>query len=135
MKYIIFILIIAASVPFVAGAQNVDMSTNGQGIQNLKINNIDSSGLVQDVVKIFDKVKGSVPLINTQNIQTPSGSELPAPAATSLSGLTNLWNTANAWCEQHIGISLREIINTVINFMIWIWELIIKLIRAALSYI
>ncbi len=133
MKYLTIVLIAAVSMPLVAGAQDANVNTNPQGVQNLQFN-INSSGLVQDAMKLINKVKENVPLIDTQNAPTP-GNTLPTAPLTSLSGLTNLWNTANAWCEEHIGISLREIINTVINFMIWIWELIIKLIRAALSYI
>ncbi|GEM_PF-1600101 len=133
MKYIIFILIVVVSLPFLAGAQGVNPNTNPQGIQNLQLNNVDSSGLVQDAINLFNKVKENVPLVDTQGTQ--SGETLPTAPVTSLSGIVNLWNSVNAWCEQHIGISLREIINTVINFMIWIWELIIKLIRAALSYL
>ncbi len=133
MKYITLMLIFAVSLPLVAGAQDASMSTNPQGIKNLQLN-LGSSGVVQDIMSIFDKVKGSVPLIDTQVAPT-SGNTLPTAPVTNLSGLTNIWNNVNAWCEKNVGISLREIINTVINFMIWIWELIIKLIRAALSYI
>ena len=54
----------------------------------------------------------------------------------------SIWNTVsgifkdiNKWLKDRIGINIFEIIKTIGNFVIWILELIIKIIKAILSLI
>lgn len=49
------------------------------------------------------------------------------------SWILDIWNRVNNWMMQNIGISFSEVIKTISDFVIWMLELIIKLIRAGVS--
>lgn len=107
-------------------------------------------------------VPPAVPNIDVSNLSQTISNELPAPVSnfvqklkgmfqggpnggggtgltvgngSSFSGGSDLWGRINNWFSSNIGISLSDIIRAVANLIIWIWELIIKLIRVGLSYL
>lgn len=64
------------------------------------------------------------------------GSAMPGGGSgIDLSSVKGLWDSINNWFISNIGVSFTDIIKAVFNFIIWIWELIIKLIQAGLSYL
>ncbi len=51
----------------------------------------------------------------------------------NLSNAGDIWNQINDWFSSNIGVSFTDIVKAVVNLIIWIWELIIKLIQVGLS--
>ncbi len=89
---------------------------------NVSINNLTLPGPISDFI---DKLKG----INV-GPSTPGGS-----GSIDLSSLRGFWDSLNNWFSSNIGISFTDIIKLIFNFIIWVWELVIKLIQAGLSYL
>ncbi|TSA45479.1 hypothetical protein D4R51_01760 [bacterium] len=74
----------------------------------------------------MDKLKN----INVGGSAMPSGG-----SSIDLSSVKGFWASINNWFVSNIGISFTDIIKAVFNLIIWIWEVIIKLIQAGLSYL
>jgi hypothetical protein len=52
-----------------------------------------------------------------------------------ISGLIGFWNSVNNWFTQNVGTSLSDVVKTVVNFMIYIWEIIIKLLQVLVAHL
>jgi hypothetical protein len=52
-----------------------------------------------------------------------------------LSDFKSFWDKVNIWFENVFGVSLREIIRVIANFIVWVLEFIINLIKGGLAYI
>ena len=139
-KITIVMLIVVFFMPLVGGAQNAQPVETTQGIQNLNPNSLLP---IQDIENFLNKAKGSVPFLNAvqvqgpQNVsvQTPASGPVPSMPSFDLSALKGAWNSANTWSEAHLGVSLTDIATTTMNFMIWVWGLLWKLLQLALSQI
>ena len=137
-KITIVMLIVAFFVPLIGSAQEAQPVQTTQGIQNL---NPSSLLPIKDIENFLNNAKGSVPLLNAlqepQNVsaQTPANGSIPSISSFDLSALKQAWDSANAWSEAHLGVSLTEIATTIMNFMIWIWGLIWKLLQLVFSQI
>lgn len=93
-----------------------------------------------DPQKAFEGLKNALPSID---IQMPVGSPAVPPQINSeaLSGITSglngslgdMWDSLDSWVYEKIGISISEILQTVINFIIWIFELAIKILQAIIG--
>jgi hypothetical protein len=52
-----------------------------------------------------------------------------------LSDFQEFWDKVNAWFEQTLGVSPREVIRVIGNFIIWILDFVIRLIKQGLGYV
>ncbi len=77
----------------------------------------------------FDKTTTELP----DSLQ--GGEKLIGQRIISESQIGEWWNKINSWLMQNIGISFSEILRTVGNFVVWGFELVIKLLKAGLSYL
>ncbi len=50
-------------------------------------------------------------------------------------GVQGVWDAANGWMEETLGISLGQIIKAIGNLIMWVLELMIGLIKGGLSEI
>lgn len=73
--------------------------------------------------------------IGSYNDESLMNSDLKFSPNILTSNLKMWWNKINDWCEENIGVSIREILIVVVNIVIWIWELIIGLLRNLISSI
>ncbi len=112
-------------VPFAAGAQS-------------SVPNVSQQNLPQPVNDLLNTLSK----ININN--TPGGSLNTAggpPSSVNINGgdilnqLGNLWQSLNNWFAANTGVSLSDIIKAVVNLIIWIWEIIIKLLQVGLSHL
>jgi hypothetical protein len=93
-----------------------------------------------DPQKALEGLKNALPSID---IQLPSESPAVPSQINSeaLSGLTNglngslgdMWGSLDSWVFEKIGISIGEILQTIINFIIWMFELAIKILQAIIG--
>lgn len=74
------------------------------------------------------------------------GAEIPIPALNEAENVNSeaitqglnmslgeIWDSMNGWLNENVGISLSEIINTILTFVIWAFELVIKLLKAIID--
>jgi hypothetical protein len=93
-----------------------------------------------DLTETFEDFRDSLSNVDTA-IPTPSVKEQsfvdPSKVeslTTSLdTSLSSAWDSLNGWLESNIGISLSEIIRTLLNFIIWVFELIVKILQAVIN--
>lgn len=94
--------------------------------------------LPESVTNLFDtfsQIKinvGSIPIVEStlKTIQTTAQN----PQGLT-SGLTDLFESINRWFGTNIGVSLGEIIKAIGSFVVWVLELIVKLIQAGLELV
>ncbi len=82
----------------------------------------------QALQNLAGSATGQTQTVTTQNA-APGGSNY------DVSGLVNLWNNINNWFSQNVGTSLADVVKTVVNFMIYIWEIIIKLLQVLVAHL
>lgn len=117
-KKILIFTIVASLVPFVAGAQ-------------VNISNNNMPGPVNDLLDTINKIQ--LPTIDVGG--SSAGGSLNLGQGNVTTDLGSIWQNVNNWFSANVGVSLADIIKVAVNFMIWIWELVIKLIQAGLSHI
>lgn len=61
------------------------------------------------------------------------GDSVVAQKLSDAGGIQEIWDTANEWMRETIGISLGQIIGAIGNFIMWILELTIGLLKGGLS--
>lgn len=93
-----------------------------------------------DIKDLGDKVTSGLPTpvsdfigkLKSINVgpSTPGGS-----GPIDLSSLRGFWDSLNNWFSANLGISFAAIVKMIFNFIIWVWELVIKLIQTGLSYL
>ena len=118
-KGLLTILIIAFLVPFAAGAQT---SQNFQ--ENLP-------GPVNDILNLVKGVKVSSPNLDVS--QESVDQTVQQIASGNTGDLSSWWQSINGWFSTNIGVSLADIIKAVVNLVIWVWELVIKLLQSAVQ--
>ncbi|MGC9603580.1 MAG: hypothetical protein ABSF47_03900 [Minisyncoccia bacterium] len=112
--------------PILSSAQSQNPA-NVSGINNLNLNDIQQN-LPAPVSDFVNKLKGVFE--NGPGMSGPTnGPQI------NLSDVGGTWASINSWFSSKIGVSLTDIIKAVVNLIIWIWELIIKLIQTGLSYL
>ncbi len=120
-KKIFIFAIVASLVPFAAGAQLG--APNGNN----------TPGPVNDLFNTIKKIQ--LPSINGRE-NAAGGNSLNLGQGTGVTtDVGNVWQNVNNWFSANIGVSLANIITVAVNFMIWIWELVIKLLQVGLSYL
>lgn len=67
-----------------------------------------------------------------EGVRQMDGAAVERDIADSFGGV---WESLNAWMMEKLGVSLSEIIVTVLNFMFWLIKLAVKIIRAVLNLI
>lgn len=82
----------------------------------------------------FDDINVSLKPITNSSINNNLLNDLSNPQFLT-DRLRELWDKTNDWFSSYVGVSLRDIIKVVVNIVIWIWELIIGLLRDLLSKI
>ena len=91
-------------------------------------------GPITDFFDSLNKIKIDNSVIKlSDNLQ--GGEKLIGQRVISESQIGEWWNKINSWLMERIGISFSEILRTVGNFIVWGFELVIKLLRAGLSYL
>ena len=121
-------LSLALLAPALSSAQNQNPAAV-PGINNLNLNQIQES-LSAPVSDFVNKLKGVFENGPGMGISSPSNG-----LQTNLSDVGGTWASINNWFSSKIGVSLTDIIKAVVNLIIWIWEVIIKLIQTGLSYL
>lgn len=116
------------------------INTSGQETSNTSNNNsgsslsIDLPKPISDFVDSLNNIK-----LDRNSIQLPdnlnAGEKLIGQNTFNESEISGWWNKLNTWLTQNIGISFSEILRTVGNFIVWAFELIVKLLKAGLSYL
>lgn len=116
------------------------INTSGQETSNTSNNNsgsslsIDLPKPISDFVDSLNNIK-----LDRNSIQLPdnlnAGEKLIGQNTFNESEISGWWNNLNTWLTQNIGISFSEILRTVGNFIVWAFELIVKLLKAGLSYL
>jgi hypothetical protein len=96
------------------------------------------SETVQSISGAVDSVKNSFPIDATKAI--PSLNDVSGLQSGVLGGgldqsLNGMWNSFNSWTSQKIGISLGEILSTILNFVMWMLNLFVKIVQAIINVI
>jgi hypothetical protein len=118
-KRLLTIFIIVSLMPFAASAQT---SQNFQ--ENLP-------GPVNDLLNLVKGVKVSSPNLNVS--QQSVDQTVQQIASGNTGDLSSWWQSINGWFSANIGVSLADIIKAVVNLVIWVWELVIKLLQSAVQ--
>jgi len=125
-KILLAFLSLALLAPVLSSAQSQNPGTV-PGINNLNLNQIQES-LPPPVSDFVNKLKGVFE-------NGPGMSTLGNGPQVNLSDVGGTWSSINNWFSSKVGISLTDIIKAIVNLIIWIWEIIIKLIQTGLSYL
>ncbi len=124
-KGFLTILLIVSFIPFVVNAQT---PPNAQ--ENLP-------GPVNDLWNLLQKVRVDSPNLDVsqqgigQTVQQIANGKISQSAVSG--DLSSWWQSINGWFSANIGVSLGDIIKAVVNLVIWVWELIIKLLQGAVQ--
>jgi len=88
---------------------------------------------ISDFVKNLGNIDlGNVPLINDISKIADSAN---SGDSLNLSDVGGLWNSLNDWFSRHIGTSFSDIVRTIGNAMLWVLDLMGRLLKAGLSYL
>jgi len=125
----IFAIFIGLVFYSTAGAQGLI-----PGAPNVNIENI-LPGPARDLLNMAEKIHidvSRIPIVN-KFIQSIQSSDFQS--GDFIRSLENVWERLNAWLEQNIGVSLKEIIRGIGNLFVWIFEFIVNLIKAGISHL
>ncbi len=129
-KTISIILSLVFIIPVLSSAQTTPPTVP----VNIDLNNLSqtiSDQLPAPVSDFIQKLKDVFQ--NGTNGTTING--LTSGNGIDLSNASGLWSQINNWFSSNIGVSLSDVIRAIANLIIWVWELIIKLIQVGLSHI
>lgn len=91
-------------------------------------------GPIVDFMNSLDKIKLDNSVIKLpDNLQ--GGEKLIGQRAITESQIGEWWNKINFWLMENLGVSFSEILRVVGNFIVWGFELVIKLLKVGLSYL
>lgn len=119
----IFLIILSLQffiVPVFASAQTAPIIPDV-----IDVGQVITESIPAPIANFIDKLKG----INIGGQPSVSGGSM------DFSSVKSGWDSINNWFTQNIGVSFTEIVKSVANLVIWIWEIIIKLIKVGLSYL
>ena len=96
--------------------------------------------IIPDIIDVGQTITESIPAPIANFIDKLKGIDIggqPSVSGDSLdfSNVKSGWDSINNWFLQNIGVSFTEIVKSVANLFIWIWEIVIKLIKVGLSYL
>ena len=96
--------------------------------------------IIPDIIDAGQTITESIPAPIANFIDKLKGIDIggqPSVSGDSLdfSNVKSGWDSINNWFLQNIGVSFTEIVKSVANLVIWIWEIVIKLIKVGLSYL
>ncbi len=135
---ILFILLPAAGEAQISGLNPAPaININNNSVPSLPLTDVVDliNQITSKVVQggqALQHLAGTVTGVN-QTVTTPTN--LPNGSNYNLSGLIGFWNSINNWFTQNIGTSLSDIVKTVVNFMIYLWEIIIKLLQVIVAHL
>ncbi|MDI6820910.1 MAG: hypothetical protein QMD65_01900 [Patescibacteria group bacterium] len=95
---------------------------------------------VTDLFQTFGKIKlnitdKDIPFVKKAAESIKKG-DLSGLSPEKLGGeVRGFWQKTNTWVQEKLGASLKEIIKSIGNLFVWIFEFIIKLIKTGLSYL
>lgn len=96
--------------------------------------------IIPNVIDVGQAITESIPapiasfIDKLKNIDI-GGQPFVSSGSMDFSSVKSGWNSINNWFLENIGVSFTEIVKSVANLVIWIWEIIIKLIKVGLSYL
>lgn len=126
-KFMTFVIAATvAVVPYFAAAQQQPPDTSTFSIT------------VPDPVSNFVQNLGNIDLGNipiVQDISRIANSNAGNASSMDLSNVGGLWNSLNTWFGEHVGISFSSIVQTIGNAMLWVLDLMGRLLKAGLSYL
>lgn len=117
------IAIIAFIVPFAAGAQADSSQGNGM------------PGPLNDLLNVIQNVKIGSPNLDVTQQNVSQAVNQVAQGNISSGDLSGWWQGINNWFVANTGVSLASIVKAVLNLIIWVWELIIKLLQSAVQHL
>lgn len=129
---ILFFAVLLVSTPIVAAAR--------QEAPDRSVLTITVPQPVSDFIDNLSKINlGNIPLVNdisriANKAHFGGGTDI-ARSINLGSDLAGIWNSLNAWFGQHVGISLGSIVSAIGDAILWILDLMSRLIRAGLSYL
>ena len=96
--------------------------------------------VLPDIIDVGQVITESIPAPIFGFIEKLKGINIGGQSSVSggsmdFSSVKEGWDSINNWFLENIGVSFNEIIKSVANLIIWIWEIIIKLIKLGLSYL
>lgn len=120
LSAILFGLFIFVGVTHAQTIGAVDLSQTMQEVKN-------AAESAQDSISVDLK---AIPIINDA-----SGLQSGVLGGGLGQGLSGAWNSFNTWTSQKIGISLGEIVSTILNFVMWVLNLFVKIVQAVINII
>ncbi len=123
---LLFFFVVVSVLPMGVFAQSSDTagsspSINFPGPITDFMNSLNKISIDNSSLKLPDNPQGGEKLIGQKTI---NGSQIG-----------EWWNKINSWLVQNIGVSFSEIIRVVGNFIVWGFELVVKLLKVGLSYL
>lgn len=112
----LIVSLLFAGIPFIADAESIEISVPqpiGDFIQSLGDINIDN---------VDNRLSNNFSLDKSVIAQKLSGL-----------GIQDIWDGANDWMQNTIGISVSQIVRVIGNFIVWSLDLMIKLIKGGLD--
>ncbi|MGC9046533.1 MAG: hypothetical protein ACP5IC_00185 [Minisyncoccia bacterium] len=131
MKRIIFIFIIFLLFNNIVFAQNINSNINLLNNQQLIV-----PEPLKDLWNTFSKIKFDS--IGQNIVSNPlvqkAASQVKQVAGSGINtNPSGLWNNANNWFVSKIGVSLFDIIKSIINVFIWFLNLISQMLKIGLD--
>ena len=94
------------------------------------------SDAVNDIGGALNAAKKSLPLPeNVPALNDASGIQSGILSGGLTQGFSGVWDSFNAWTSEKIGISLGEIVSTILSFFMWVLNLLVKIVQAVLNSI
>jgi len=128
-KALVSVFVIVLLFPLGVGAQSSTPADTAGSSPSISL-----PGPVTDFINSLDKIKLDNSVVSLpDNIQ--GGEKLIGQRVISESQIGDWWNKINSWLTQNIGVSFSEILRVVGNFIVWGFELVVKLLKVGLSYL
>lgn len=90
---------------------------------------------ISELFDTFGRIKIDFPGIPIINKAIQSFSHAAQNPERVTSDLTGIFEKINIWFQNNVGVSLKEITSSLGNFIVWVLELIVRLIKAGLSVV
>ena len=127
IRVLIILILIAISAPFTGLAQEFSLDNIPAPVTEL----VDTFSKVQIDIDVGG---GSFLKRTFENIKDFVFTIIITPGE-FFSYIQDVWDNVNTWLEDHVGVSFREIIRSVVSFFIWSLELIIRLMKWGISFV
>ncbi|KKU91311.1 MAG: hypothetical protein UY23_C0002G0050 [Candidatus Jorgensenbacteria bacterium GW2011_GWA1_48_11] len=114
-------------------------ATGFAAVSDINLNQVQIPGPVQDLFQTFGQIH--IDVGQNQAVQSigqgiqETVSQIGQDPQNWLSQLQNWWGRLNSWLQINIGVSFSQILTVIANLFIWVFELMIKLIKLALPSI